>query len=350
MDRNEKILYHINKNGYGVEIGPSHRPIAPKRDGYKVHIIDHMTREQLIEKYKEHNVSLENIEDVDYVWTGESYINLTGRSKFYDWIIASHVIEHTPDLIGFLNDCDSIMKDEGVLSLVVPDSRYCFDYFRPITGISKIIDAHFNKHTIHTPGSVIEFVLNVVSKSGQTAWYSNFNGKYSFIHSLNDVRMGIDSVVNNKAYHDVHAWCFTPHSFRLMIYDLYCIGLIPFKEISFFPTTDCEFYITLGRKGEIPTLDRLEMLEIIKSEISGVENHADIETIIHDKDVHIRNLEAMIYDKDVHINNLENHVKSFEAAIREKDELINAIRATRGWRLLERLRRIRQRLLNRSFV
>lgn len=342
MERNEKILYHINKNGYGVEIGPSHCPIAPKRDGYNVHIIDHMNRGQLIEKYKEHNVQLENIEDVDYVWNGESYLNLTGRSKFYDWIIASHVIEHTPNLIGFLNDCDSILKDEGVLSLVVPDSRYCFDCFRPITGISKIIDAHFNKNTIHTPGSVAEYFLNIVSKGGQNAWHSNLQGCYSFIHSsAADARNIMDSVVNNKVYHDVHAWCFTPSSFRLIIHDLYCLGLIPFKEISFFPTTTNEFYITLGRKGGIPSLNRLEMLENIEKEK---------DTHVSNTELRLKNLESTIKDKDTHISNLDAHIGNLEADMREKDELINAIRATRGWRMLERFRRIRQRLLGRPSI
>ena len=140
MNREAKILSRIDKTGWGVEIGPSHSPIVPKCAGYNVHVIDYMTKSQLIEKFKEHKVQFENIEEVDYVWTGGSYLSLTKKPKFYDWVIASHVIEHTPDLIGFLQDCDSILKDDGVLSLAIPDGRDCFDHFRPITGISKIID------------------------------------------------------------------------------------------------------------------------------------------------------------------------------------------------------------------
>ncbi len=41
MRREEKILKHVDKNGYGIEIGASFNPIASKRDGYKVHVIDH---------------------------------------------------------------------------------------------------------------------------------------------------------------------------------------------------------------------------------------------------------------------------------------------------------------------
>ena len=112
MERKNKILRHITKEGRGIEIGPSHNPITPKKDGYLVHIIDHMSREQLINKYRDHNVNLDNIEEVDFVWQGQPYSELTGKCKYYDWIIASHMIEHTPDLIGFLNECDAILKDE----------------------------------------------------------------------------------------------------------------------------------------------------------------------------------------------------------------------------------------------
>ena len=40
MNRKEKILRYLNKDGYGIELGPSHNPIASKKEGYKVHIIE----------------------------------------------------------------------------------------------------------------------------------------------------------------------------------------------------------------------------------------------------------------------------------------------------------------------
>jgi predicted SAM-dependent methyltransferase len=226
-----------------------------------------MSREQLIAKYKDHHVNLENIEEVDFVWRGENYSELTGKDQYYDWIIASHVIEHTPDLIGFLNDCDTILKDDGVISLAVPDKRYCFDHYRPITGISQIIDSHFQKTIIHTPGTVAEYYLNVVSKAGNIAWDSNATGRYNFVHSLEDALQGMKSALNENAYLDVHAWCFVPHSFRLIIHDLFCLGLIPFQEVDFFQTEGCEFYVTLGRNGQGINRSRLEILDIIESEI-----------------------------------------------------------------------------------
>lgn len=275
MNREEKILRHIDKNGYGIEIGPSHNPIAPKNSGYRVHIIDYMSREQLMVKYRDHGININKIEEVDFVWKGESYSELTGKAKHYDWIIASHVIEHAPDLIGFLNDCDAILKDDGVISLVVPDKRYCFDYYRPISGISKIIDSHFQKSTYHTPGTVAEYFLNVASKSGKIAWDLITTGEYRFVHSIEKAIEGMNSVVNENAYLDVHAWCFVPHSFRLIIHDLFCLGFIPFKEIDFHQTDGCEFYITLGRKGKVNNKSRIEMLEIIEYEINEASRYSE---------------------------------------------------------------------------
>jgi predicted SAM-dependent methyltransferase len=271
MTRKEKILRHIDKNGLGVEIGPSHNPVAPKKDGYNVHIIDHMTREELIDKFKPHNVNLDKIEHVDFVWNGETYADLIGKTKHYDWIIASHIIEHTPDLIGFLNNCDAILKEEGKLSLIIPDKRYCFDHYRPITGISQIIDSYFRKSVNHTPGTLLEFVLNSVSKSDKIAWTAITHGNYRFRYSLDDAFKKMNSALSDSIYHDAHAWCFTPNSFRLIINDLYNLKLISFKEVDFFPTDGCEFYITLGRSGEGMKKPRLEVLKIIESEIKNTQ-------------------------------------------------------------------------------
>ena len=95
MDRNTRILQYINKSGRGLEIGPSHNPIAAKRDGFDVDIIDHLSRAQLVDKYTGHGVDTDSIEEVDYIWQGERFAELTGKRDHYDWIISSHSIEHT---------------------------------------------------------------------------------------------------------------------------------------------------------------------------------------------------------------------------------------------------------------
>jgi 2-polyprenyl-3-methyl-5-hydroxy-6-metoxy-1,4-benzoquinol methylase len=268
MTREEKILSRIHKNQMGIEIGPSHAPIAPKRNGFNVHIIDHMSKEQLIKKYTGHNVNLDNVEEVDFIWSGQSYSQLTRKTNYYSWIIASHVIEHTPDLISFLKQCEEVLKEDGVVSLAIPDIRYHFDYFRPITGLSKVIDAYFRKHTIHSAGTAAEYHLNCTVRGGQIAWEQGNAKEFTLLYSVEDAYNQMQKVIKEKKYLDLHSWSFTPTSFRLLIQDLNDLGFISLKEIIFFPTAGCEFYITLGKEGTGFLQNRLDALKTIKAELS----------------------------------------------------------------------------------
>ncbi len=268
MTREEKILSKVNKEKMGVEIGPSHAPIAPRSAGYCVHIIDHLDREALKKKYTGHGVDLDKIEEVDFVWNGEPYAVLTGKIHYYSWAIASHVIEHTPDLIGFIRQCEDILTDDGVLSLAVPDIRFHFDYFRPVTGISKVIDAHYNKSVIHSAGTAAEYMLNVSTRGGQIGWDGSTTADFALLHSLDDAIDCMQRITTKNEYIDFHSWSFTPTSFRLMMRDLFDLGFISLKECCFYPTTGCEFYITLTRNGNGFAEQRLEALKTIRKELS----------------------------------------------------------------------------------
>jgi len=258
-DRNEKILFSIEKSIPGLEIGPSHRPVAPKRKGFNVKILDHLSAEGLREKYRGHGVEIGAIEDVDYVWSGEPISELVGNQRF-GWIIASHLIEHTPDLLGFLNECEKILADNGVLSLVIPDKRYCFDHFRELSSLARIIDAHIVNTSSHTPGTAADYFLNVTKKGGDIAWKDGHRGKYEFVHSLQDAMAAMQHAKLGE-YIDLHAWCFVPSSFRLLIEDLYALGLIQFRELIFFDTVGHEFFISLGKNAPGPDIPRMEMVQ-----------------------------------------------------------------------------------------
>jgi predicted SAM-dependent methyltransferase len=265
--RKERVLASIDRAGKGLEIGPSHDPIAPKREGFDVQVIDHASREELRRKYAGHAVDLERIEEVDFVWKGETYLELTGRPKDYDWIIASHVIEHTPDLIAFLADCDAVLKDTGVLSLVIPDKRYSFDRFRPVTGLAAVLEANESGNRKPSAGAIAEAYMNAASKAHQLAWSEDTPGDYYFIHSAHVAREKVKAALEGSAYDDVHTWCFVPHSFRLLMHDLFVLGRTPLREVSFHATEGSEFYVTLGRRGAGTGMSRMELLRAVDAEL-----------------------------------------------------------------------------------
>lgn len=263
MTRREKILHLIDTRQPGIEIGPFYIPIAPKRNGHNVQIIDHLSRDRLVALYGH----ADEIEEVDYVWDGRPYTELTGKAYYYDWIIASHVIEHVPDLIAFLENCSGILTAQGILSLAIPDKRYCFDCLRPVSGLARIIDA-YSAEACHSIGTAMEYYLSVASLGGRIAWGPGVAGEVALIHPdalslIDNFRKGPREI----GAHDFHAWVFTPSSFRLLIHDLNILGLIDLHEVFFYPTEGCEFFITLGRGGTSPEFDRISMLrEILKEQ------------------------------------------------------------------------------------
>jgi len=264
-NRDEIILAHVKRHGLGLEIGPAHAPIAPKAAGFHVHVLDHASREQLIEKYREHGVDLTKIEPVDFIWDGRPFPELVGRTCTYDWIIASHVIEHSTDLVGFLNDCDALLKSDGVLSLAIPDMRWCFDHFRAPSSLGRVIDAAQTGRRAHSAGSAAEYFLDVVQKGGRLGWSKGETGEYALRHSVGEAKR---AMTEKTAYLDIHEWCFTPTSFRLLVRDLLDLELIQLKELAFHPTSGHEFYVTLSRGGERPPQARLEMLQQIANELA----------------------------------------------------------------------------------
>ena len=248
FSRFDKVFSRLDKKGRGLEIGPSHNPIAPKRDGFNVHILDHASKEQLREKYKDAGVNLSNIEDVDYVWTGKEYKETIGHEKYFDWIIASHVIEHVPNMVRFLNECEAVLKDSGKLSLVIPDARFCFDYFTPLSSTGNFLDAFAENRIKPSCGQVFDHFANAAMLDNKITWSSSFiDCPDKLIHSFDQAKSQYTQCVNDDHYIDLHCSRFVPETFNLIISDLRDLGLINLKIIHEFPTDGCEFYVTLAK-------------------------------------------------------------------------------------------------------
>lgn len=273
----EKAVFHlIDKNGLGLEIGPSHNPLAPKREGYNVHIIDYLSADGLRAKYSGHTgINIDNIEEVDYVWKGGPLEELIGKTEYYDYIIASHVIEHIPNPILFLQSCSRLLKPTGILSLVIPDKRFCFDYFMPVTTTGMWIDAWCQNRSKPTSGQIFDHFANASKRADQIAWRNDKKGGAdSFVHSIEMAKQLWEAASSaTEEYIDVHCWRFTPASFRLILSDLNYLGLLNLAILAELDTIGCEFYVSLGRQGHLGSQaennDRISLLQALL-----VENNA----------------------------------------------------------------------------
>lgn len=257
MDRRERVLEGLNLEGLGLEIGGGPWPLVAGDPSLTVRSLDHLDREGLVAKYEAMGADTSGIRQIDYVWSGQRYIDLVGDARF-DWIVASHVIEHVPDLVGFLNQCAEILKPDGVLTLIVPDRRCEFDYFRMPSGLGSVLDAHIQGRTLSSPGLAAEFALYQAALDGREIWGAEDRGTLALRHPASLARKLYDRAAGGE-YLDIHAWVFTPNSFRLIVEDLHSLGIGALRERSFHGPDTYEFFIQLSPSGEGPSLDRTEL-------------------------------------------------------------------------------------------
>ncbi|WP_333899577.1 class I SAM-dependent methyltransferase [Agrobacterium pusense] len=244
MDYRDRIRATVGKDSTCLEIGPSYGPILPKKQGFKTTVFDHLSKEELVEKYKNHKVNSHLIEDVDILGTALDDVD----AKF-DAIVASHVIEHTPDMIGFLQQCSRLMHAGSQLFLITPDKRRVFDAMRPLSTTGNVIDAHLLKRTRHV-GAIFDTKIHAVSRRGKNLWSSDEDAPMNTIHNFAEAKALLRDVMSVDHYVDTHAWCFTPQSFRLIMFDLMGLEFIDLIEDEYYDHERTEFYFVL-RKGRL---------------------------------------------------------------------------------------------------
>ena len=267
MDRTTILTSMFDRNGIGLEIGPSYNPLVPKASGARIETIDHTDQAGLVEKYRNHPaVDVSRIEPVDYVSDGRPMIEVIGHRARYDYVVASHVIEHTPNMLGFLNDCAELLKPDGRLVLAVPDKRYCFDYFRPVSSTGDILQAYREKRTRHTAGALFDHIAYVTQRGGNITWAHNDRTSFAFCHTLEEAKNFFQTYDPTDSYVDCHAWQFTPSSFRLILHDLAAMGVVNLREREFHDTLGFEFFICLTAGESYASLDRLELAEAAQLE------------------------------------------------------------------------------------
>jgi SAM-dependent methyltransferase len=253
------VFASARRDGRFLEIGPAHNAILPKREGFDTRTVDYLDRAGLVEKYADFDhYDPADIEEVDYVLAPDATM-LKEIDERFDLVLASHVLEHTTSLIDFLNECTGLLADRGVLALVVPDHRYCFDRFRERSSLGRVIDTSLAPPPVHTVGTLTEFALNAVRHGSTGSWSAGHQGKYRLMHDLDTVRQ-VAAKADGDDYVDVHNWIFSPHHLRLMIEDLHSLGYITLRECFFSDTVGHEFFLNLSLDGPGPGLTRERLL------------------------------------------------------------------------------------------
>jgi hypothetical protein len=165
-------------------------------------------------------------------------------------LIASHVIEHTTDLIGFLDTAATLLTPDGLVILAVPDKRYCFDYFQPLTTTGDVLDAHAERGSRHTRRVVFNQKAYAVSNGGAIAWGQEPPGR--LLSSARSSRRQGHSQ-RRASTRRLTSTCThgnsVPASFELILLELARLGEADWRVERASPATGCEFYVWLRRGG-----------------------------------------------------------------------------------------------------
>jgi SAM-dependent methyltransferase len=257
-DRRDKILANLDLESLeGLEIGALASPLVRPREG-NIFFVDYTDAETLKQKYaNDPSVDTANIVDVDAIWGARSLQECIGVDKKVDYVVASHVVEHVPDLITWLSEIRSILRSGGTLRLAVPDRRYTFDYVRFETRIHDVVDAYLQKARAPLPRLVMEFFSQTCFVDCVAAWsgtleIANLRRYNSLARSL---ALAEDALVNGS-YHDVHCWVFTPASFAELCIEMAEVDLLGFACEHYIETArnELEFFVHMAPsddKGEI---------------------------------------------------------------------------------------------------
>jgi SAM-dependent methyltransferase len=61
-------------------------------------------------------------------------------STKYDFLLSSHMLEHTANPLKALNEWTRVLKDDGILVLILPHKDGTFDNQRPVTSLEHILE------------------------------------------------------------------------------------------------------------------------------------------------------------------------------------------------------------------
>lgn len=262
-DHNKRIL----------EVGPLNRPVICKNEYKNVYYTDIRSTDEIKALYTGNeylkttgiNVDVSTIENIDYVLR-DSYEETFLKTEKFDYVVASNVLEHVPDLIFTLKDIGTVLKSGGKLCVIYPDKRYCFDHFREAVSFRDAFDT-FIRGPEQNARLVFDFYMSVVKENSPVKyWYPN---EIESLIPQNEFKKANDlyqEALDGKIIDDVHYWPFTDIGFARFLYDCIRARLLPFHCVGIYPTQEkgIEFLTVLEYDESV--LDNLEKeLENLKN-------------------------------------------------------------------------------------
>ena len=211
-ERNAALLQGVDLDSeVGLEIGPLDKPVVRRKDRRKIYYADYASRETLCAKSADDpNVDVTLIPNIDYMIAG-----LPKRlDRTFDYILASHVIEHVPDLVGWLSALFGWLSPGGRLILAIPDKRYCFDLLRATSTTGQVIEAHLQHRERPGFAAIYDAMRAAIHFDLARAWREEpYRGSLEPMFSPEVAYHTAQRAHETGEHIDCHSWVFTHRSF-----------------------------------------------------------------------------------------------------------------------------------------
>lgn len=228
--RREKLFSAIRAGDAVLEIGPFTNPNVM---GPNVKYFDVLSKSDLIERAKSAGYPIVNAVDIDFV-SASGDLSIVGEN--FDIVISSHCIEHQPDLIRHFRNVSELLRPGGRYLIVAPDKRYCFDHFIPPSAVFELVEAFDEQRKLHTMENVVRHIARTTHNDASRHWSGDHGEPGSFENPalLERARRAFEE--HRGEYFDVHAWQFTPSTFREAIELLHRYEYLPLVPMAVYET------------------------------------------------------------------------------------------------------------------
>ena len=234
----------------GLEMGPLDKPLVEPAEGF-VRYVDQFPVDELKRRCAANpNRDADAVVEPHFVLMERPILEVV--TERFDYIVASHVAEHVPNLLGWLRDLAQLTGPRAWLYLVMPDRRYCFDVDRPATTVGELVENDMVNR--QRPGIASAFDQRYYHR--QVSSHSIWNGQPpTAVPRTFDAQQAMALAQRAaSSYVDCHCNVFEPGSFRECIEVAASLGLQPFR---------CSEL----RETEKPFLDFIVLLEKYEAQL-----------------------------------------------------------------------------------
>jgi SAM-dependent methyltransferase len=256
FDRTEfrnAVLTPLNIQGRGLEVAPYFNPVTDKAT-MNVAYTDYISTDEIRRKASENPGGIDKaVPEVDFVWTpGKPLRQCIPVDETFDYAIASHVMEHVPNPVGWLNDILAVMKPGAVIAVILPDKRVNMDYFRRETTAAEMLGWWAEQPSVPTPGQIFDFLGSTYQTTeGAHPSYREGIRADELARCYTDDK-ALDFMLWSHAgaeYLDIHCTVWTPEHFALMMRHMSSIGVMN-VEVSDPLIQPVDFAVHLTKLGE----------------------------------------------------------------------------------------------------